>query len=67
MNLTAKRTTIYLTQEANRQLEDLKQKFGENSSKAITRAIQLLYYSERFWNIDPREFLKKDDDDASAH
>jgi hypothetical protein len=67
MNNNPRRTSVYLTQEGYRQLEDLSAKLGENKSKVIARAIQLLHYSSRFPNIDPREFLTKENDDAGTH
>jgi predicted DNA-binding protein len=59
---TMKRTSFCLTKETNRQLEDLQDKLGENSSQVITRAIHLLHYSMRFPNINPQEFLRTGDD-----
>jgi predicted DNA-binding protein len=64
---TVKRTSMCLTKETNRQLQDLKMKLGENSSQVITRAIQLLHYSMRFPNIPPQDFLRKGEDDAGSH
>jgi len=56
---TVKRTSICLTQETFRQLQDLKERLGENSSQVITRALQVLYNCARFPNIPPTDFFDK--------
>jgi len=56
---TVKRTSFCLTQETNRQLEDLSERFGENPSQVMTRALQLLHFSLRFPNIPLREWAEK--------
>lgn len=48
---TVKRTSFCLTQETQRQLEDLSARFGENPSQVMTRALQLLHFSLRFPNV----------------
>lgn len=42
---TVKRTTISLTKQVNRHLEDLKENLGENSSQVISRALTMLHAS----------------------
>jgi hypothetical protein len=48
---TFRRTSFCLTQESQRQLDELCAKFGENPSQVITRALQLIHFSLRFPNI----------------
>ena len=59
-NTTIRRTSFCLTQETQRQLDDLCVKFGENQSQIITRALQLIHFSLRFPNI-PSEVARAND------
>jgi hypothetical protein len=52
---TTKRTSFCTTNETYRQLLDLSEKFGENKSQVITRAIHMLHYSLRFPNVPLRQ------------
>lgn len=42
-----KRTSICLTKESLRVLEELKEKFGENSSQVVIRALTILYSAHK--------------------
>jgi Ribbon-helix-helix protein, copG family len=44
MSTTQKRTTIALTKQDLRELDELAQYFGENTSGVIRRAVILLHY-----------------------
>jgi hypothetical protein len=57
---TVKRTSFCMTQETQRQLEDLSSRFGENPSQVMTRALQLLHFSLRFPNIPLRENAERE-------
>jgi len=48
---TIRRTSFCLTQETQRQLDELCANFGENPSQIITRALQLIHFSLRFPNV----------------
>lgn len=48
---TVRRTSFCLTQETERQLDELCHRFGENPSQVMTRALQLIHFSLRFPNI----------------
>lgn len=56
MQTTIKRTSISLTKETDRQLKEIKLKFGENQNQVITRAIYILYKamkSKLEYNLEP--------------
>jgi hypothetical protein len=59
---TVKRTSFCFTKETQRQLEDLSERFGENPSQVITRALHLLHFSLRFPNVPLTQYeVKKDE------
>lgn len=59
---TVKRTSFCSTKETQRQIDDLKERLGENTSQVVTRAIQMLHYSLRFPNLPLKELASKQED-----
>lgn len=57
---TVKRTSFCSTKETQRQIDELRTKFGENTSQVVTRAIQMLHYSLRFPNVPLDESIFKE-------
>jgi hypothetical protein len=51
MTTTIKRRSLCLTLEMQRQIDDLCERFGENPSQVMMRALQVLHYSLRFPNV----------------
>lgn len=56
---TFRRTSFCLTHETQRQLDEICEKFTENPSQVITRALQLLHFSLQFQSITLQNEKKK--------
>lgn len=59
MTTTVKRRSLCLTKETIRQLDDLVDRFGENPSQVMVRALQLLHFHVRFPNLTPSVEIKE--------
>lgn len=66
---TIRRTSFCLTQETQRQLDELCANFGENPSQVITRALQLIHFSLRFPNIplEVDEIIKRGENESQCN
>lgn len=59
MPTTIKRAHIALTAENWRQLETLMQRFGENRSEVMKRAITVLFNETEKWHRRPNKLIEE--------
>jgi predicted DNA-binding protein len=60
MSTTVKRTSLCLTRETKRQLDELCKEFGESSSRIMSRSIDLLHRSLKIDKVPYKDKYKGD-------